>query len=516
MATEGPAAPAEGQSLRQTAAWGAKWSAGSSVVALVTQLVRVAILAHLLAPRDFGLAASATVVIGLATAFQDGGISQAIISKKTTSRDQLSSLYFANIAAGFAVTVLVAALAPLIADFYRQPDVEPLLWLASAGFFLSAIGQQFQVLLQRELEFDVLARNEIAASVAGLVVPIGLAVAGAGAEAIIAGFLAYNVVKSALLVAAGWRRWRPALRFRFGDLRGYIGFGMYQMGTRMLIYLGSNVDYILIGRYLGAHSLGIYSIAYQLIVVPQLRFNPIFNKVAFPVFARRQDDDRALCRGFLEVSRVVAMISFPAMAGLAAVAPAFVAVVYGSEWGASVPVVQILVIVGALFALNGSQGAIFLAKNRADIAFKLALLRLPLLGAFIYLGLQNGGIVAVAWAYAAVILLLTVLGKVAIGRLIGLGGWAYTVALWRPAAATAAMAGLAVLVGLPLDASGASPGVILAVQVAAGLAGYAGAVALLARREVRELWGLFVARRAPQPTPVAAVPVPPQPTVAQK
>jgi O-antigen/teichoic acid export membrane protein len=493
-----------GGSLRQTAAWGAKWTAGSSVAAMAVQLVRVAVLAHLLAPRDFGLAASATVVIGVATAFQDGGLSQAIIAKKTTSRDQLSSLYFANILAGAIVTVLVIAVAPLIADFYHQPDVEPLLILASAGFLVSSVGQQFQVLLQRELEFDVLAKNEIWAGVVGLIVPIALAVAGAGAAAIIAGSLAFNVARSALLVAVGWGRWRPHLHFRLSDLEGYMGFGMYQMGTRAITYLGSNMDYILIGRYLGAHQLGIYSIAFQLIVVPQLRFNPICNKVAFPVFARRQDDDAALSRAFIEVSRVSAMIAFPTMAGLAAVAPAFVDVVYGDVWSASVPIIQILAIVGALFALNGVQGPVFLAKNRPDVMFKLQLFRLPALGVLIYLAAQYSGIVAVAWVYAGVVILLTFIGKALLARVIGLRGATYTLALWRPATATAVMAGGVLLAGVVLDAAGASSAVELAVQVTVGIAAYAGAIALIAREEFRELWSLLVARRAPPPAPVAA------------
>jgi O-antigen/teichoic acid export membrane protein len=110
--------------------------------------------------------------------------------------------------------------------------------------------------------------------------------------------LAVASVKAAQLAFYGWRRWTPKLRLRRRDLKGFVGFGLYQMGERTIYYWSSNIDYVLIGRFLGPEQLGLYTIAYQLVVMPVSRLAPVLTRVAFPVFAKRQHDDAALRRGF--------------------------------------------------------------------------------------------------------------------------------------------------------------------------------------------------------------------------
>jgi O-antigen/teichoic acid export membrane protein len=484
----------ESDGLRRVAAWGAKWTSASAAFAMLGQFVRVAVLAHLLEPRDFGLAATATVVIGIASAFQDGGLSAAIIAKGTTSRAQLSSLYWANFIAGFAVCGLVVASVPFVADFFGEPEVAPLLAMAAAAFAVAPIGQQFQVLLQRDLEFRTPAKVEMTATVAAVVVPIGLALAGAGATAIISGYLASAVIRSLTLAAVGWPRWRPSLRLRRSDLHGYLGFGMYQMGTRMTTYLGSNVDYILIGRFMGPHALGLYSIAYQLVVIPQLRINPIFNKVAFPIYARRRDDDSALRTGLLELTRLISLLAFPLMLGLAIVAPQLVPAVFGAGWADSVPVVQVLCALGALYALANPQGPVFLVKDRADLMFKMNAARLLAIGACLLAAVQSGDLVVVALAYVGVVTVVAVVQEEALKRTIGLSWSALGRALWAPAGMAAAMgsvvAAATVLVAPSLDAVGA----VLALQLALGVLAYAALLWTFARADLRQIASMLASR----------------------
>jgi O-antigen/teichoic acid export membrane protein len=241
--------PVEGRSLRQTAAWGAKWTGASTAVSIAAQFAQVVVLARLLDPREFGLAASVVVIIGLASAFADMGISQAIIAKRTTDRGTLSSLYWASVASGIAVGILVMACIPLITGFYDEPKLAALVPLAAVAFPITALGQQFMILLQKDLQFHTLAKIETTSSVARPVAAIGLALLGVGAAAIIGGYLANVTVKAGLLVLRGARTWCPGWRFRVSDLDGYIGFGLYQMGAKTMNYLGSNMDYLLIGRF---------------------------------------------------------------------------------------------------------------------------------------------------------------------------------------------------------------------------------------------------------------------------
>jgi O-antigen/teichoic acid export membrane protein len=157
--------------------------------------------------------------------------------------------------------------------------------------------------------------------------------------------------------------------FRRADLKGYMSFGLYQMGERSVNYLSSNVDNLIIGRFLGAEALGFYSLAYQLITFPLMRFNPIVTQVAFPAFSKVQRDDEMLRRGYLKVTSLVSSVTFPLMAGMFMVAPLFVEVVYGEAWLPAVAVIRILCIVGALKAQGNPLGSLLLSKGRADVGF---------------------------------------------------------------------------------------------------------------------------------------------------
>jgi teichuronic acid exporter len=241
----------------------------------------------------------------------------------------------------------------------------------------------------------------------------------------------------------------------------------------------------------------VYSVGYHLVVIPQVRLNPVLNRVAFPVFACRQHDDEAITRGFLEVTRLISYVTFPLLAGLAVVAPQFVPVVFGEQWHQSVPVLQVLCALGILFALDNPQGPVFLAKDRPDIKFKLNLLRLIALGTGIFIAVQ-GGLIEVAWTYVAVIVVMTLISRVALGRVIGLSLRAYVAGLVSPALMTTGMVAVMLLLTPALEAALDEQAGVLAGQVALGAVTYALLVATLARGYLREVWQMVLAPR-PQP-----------------
>jgi O-antigen/teichoic acid export membrane protein len=386
--------------LKQRAVAGVKWSGISMGAVTALQFVTLAVLARLLSPADFGLMGMIMVVIGFALAFADMGISNAIIHRQDATRDQLSSLYWLNILAGVIVFFVVCASTPFVVGFYREPRLPNLLYLTALIFLITPLGQQFQILLQKELKFDGLAKIEIASSFINSAVAIGSALAGYGVYSLIFGQLAATTVKVALLCGVGWRNWRPSFHFAKRDLKGYVCFGLYQMGERSINYLNSNLDYLLIGSMLGASALGYYTLAYNLIIKPSTTINPVITKVAFPVFSRIQNETEKLRRAYLKVLQLLAIVNFPMMFGLAVVAPVAVPVIFGEQWLPSIILIQILTIVGLLRATGNPVGALLLAKGRADLGFKwnlgLAVTQIPGL----YLGAKLGGAVGVAIAFA--------------------------------------------------------------------------------------------------------------------
>jgi lipopolysaccharide exporter len=384
-------------SIKQQTASGVFWTGISTFATVIIQFSQLALLAHLLKPDDFGLMAMVMVTIGFANAFADMGISNAIIHHQTVSRTQLSSLYWLNILAGVGVCLLVIALSPVIAQFYNEPRLTRLMLWAALIFLITPLGQQFQILFQKELRFRILAGSDVVASLMGFIVSTYLALHGQGVLALIWGQLATAACRSGLLMSLGWSTWRPSLHLNLKDLEGFVSFGLYQMGERSINYFAWNMDKLLIGRLLGATPLGIYNVAYQLMVRPFMVLNPILTRVAFPIFASIQNDDQRLSRGYIKLIQLIAFSNFPIYFCMFALAQPLILLLLGPQWQPVVAVFQILVWSGILYSLGNPLGSLLLAKGRADLGFWITLVGLITFASTILAG-ARWGITGVAWA----------------------------------------------------------------------------------------------------------------------
>lgn len=441
-------------------------------VVTALQFATLAVLAHLLSPSDFGLMGMIMVVIGFARLFADMGISNAIIYRQDATREELSSLYWLNILAGIVVFFIVCGARPLITTFYHEPRLSNLIYLSSLIFLITPFGQQFQILLQKELKFDQLAKIEIIGSFANSATAITLAILGMGVFSLIWGQLAGTSLRVLLLSWWGWGNWRPRLHFSIQDLKGYISFGLYQMGEKAVNYFNSNLDYLLIGSLLGAKALGYYTLAYNLILRPSSMINPIITRVAFPVFSRVQNDTEKLTRGYLKVLQLLSTANFPMMAGLAVVAPIAVPVIFGEQWLPSIILIQILTVVGMLRSTGNPVGSLLLSKGRADLGFKwnLALMISQVPG--LYLGAKLGGVVGVAISIAILICIYSVFNYLVLIRtLLGPCLREYIQSMWPSLWMSAAMAVSVFVAGLVFQTT-SQPIILLIIQVMCGMAVY--------------------------------------------
>jgi O-antigen/teichoic acid export membrane protein len=459
----------------------------ATIVTAVLGFVQGIVVARFLEPAEYGLVAAAFVVVGLGRAVADGGLSAAVIARNL-NRETLSSLFWFNQASGLAIAALALLSAPLVADFFGAPGVAEVVRWAALLFVVAPAGAQFGQLLHRELAFRRLAVQQVLPSVLGTAVAIAAAASGAGAVSIVWGMLVTTTVGTAMLVRVGWQRWPPVHGFDWRRIRPHLGFGAYQMGERALTFAGSNVDYVLIGRFLGAGPLGSYSLAYQLVVRPVFVINPVVTRVAFPIFARRQDDDGALRRGYLQVVRVVAYVTLPLLAGLALVAPDFVPVVLGPQWVPSVPVMQILCLLGVLRCLANPVGTVLLAKDRPDLGFKGNLVSFVVMAVALAVAVQHGLLVT-AWTEVGVTAIFWTVWLLVLRRLIGIRWSGYASELAVPVLLTAVMAGILLVLRLLLgDVSAA---VRLVTLVASGAAVYLAGALLLDRVWLRGVWRLL-------------------------
>jgi O-antigen/teichoic acid export membrane protein len=376
------------------------WSGASQSARQVIQLLMTMILARLLAPDDFGLMGMSTVVVGFVALFKDLGTAAAVIQRKELSDKLLSSIFWLNITFGLVTTLAVFLLSPLIAHLYQEPRLINILRGLSFTFCLSGASILQQALLERRLEFRKLALAEIMASVMGGLTGVLLALMGAGVWSLVFQTLMMTAATSVLL----WilTTWRPQLRFSRAEVKSISGYSLNLTGFNIFNYFARNADYFLIGRYLGAHMLGYYLLAYRVLLLPLQTVSYVVGRVTFPMYSRVQTDNVRLRYLYLRVVEAIALVTFPLMLGIWATADVFVQVVFGPQW---LPTTAVLIVIfaplGMLHSITVTVGGIYQAKGRTDLLFRWGIFSGSLAIASFVIGLR-WNVIGVALTYALV------------------------------------------------------------------------------------------------------------------
>lgn len=460
-------------SLMQRSLAGVRWSAATQLVAQGAQYAGFIVLARMLSPAQYGTLASAMLVAGVLALIHEMGLGAALIQRPALSRGHLAACLWTNVAVGWALAVAVGLGAPAIAGFFRDPAVADVLRVLAIGFPLAAAGVLPRALLERELRFKALGLVEAGAALVNGGLTIALALGGAGVWAMVAGALVGTTLQAGALWAV--RRPAPGWRCSRHDVSDLLSFGGNVLGSRLAGYFIGNVDYLIIGRLMGPAALGAYTLAYKLVTWPMLKISHVVLRVAYPAFARLEDDE-AFRSHYVQLVGTLALVGFPLLTGLALTAPELIPLVFGAHWHDSIFVTQVLCGVGALKALVCSIGTVFLGRGRPDIELRLNILGAVKLPLFILAG-APWGLPGVAVAMLVSALTGVPFQQYFANRLIGLTWAAYLRGVAAPAGAAIAMA--AVLVAWRAASAGVGPLAFLLVAVPLGAASYLMALRLL-------------------------------------
>lgn len=344
----------------------------AQVLRLGLGLASTAVLARLLAPDDFGLAAMATAVVGFVLLFREMGLSTATVQSSDVSHAQVSTLFWINVAIGWALAGLLVALAYPISLFFGAPELTGMVLVLSLGAPLGALAVQHRALLQRQMKFGMLAIIDTSSLVAGIGVAIVLALEGARYWALVVS----PVVTQLASAAASWIacRWRPSLPQRGAGVRPMLGFGANLVGFNIVNYLGRNLDNVLIGRFLGAGPLGLYSRAYSLLLLPLRQVNAPLAAVAVPAFSRLADVPERYRRGYCDLVEKMLMITMPFIAFLIICADWVILVVLGPQWVGAARIYAYLGIAGIVQPLVSAVGWLFITQGRTREMFRWGLI----------------------------------------------------------------------------------------------------------------------------------------------
>lgn len=377
---------------RRNVAWALANNGGRHLVSFITFIA----LARLLTPESFGVVALASVIMLVGNVLLEQGLGEALVQAPQVERKHFDSVFWATLAASVFLTLACALAAPLLADLLGQPLLADLLPILALQWPLNALAVVPQAQLQRNLDFKPLTIRGLSAIGAGAILAVLLAVMGAGAWSLVA-----QQVGSALAgTVALWLccDWRPRRHCRRSDLAQLHGFGRKVLAVGLLDLCKRKADDLLVGIFLGAASLGLYTVAYQALLILEQVISKGFDALALSSLSRLQDDRKALGAALRTTLRYAAAVSVPVFALAAFYAEPLVATAFGERWRGAAPVLQILAGAGAMHTIFHYNHAMFKAVGRPDISVRFAAIGAAVNLAAFAIAIP-WGIAAVAWAY---------------------------------------------------------------------------------------------------------------------
>jgi O-antigen/teichoic acid export membrane protein len=449
---------------------GLAWKAFSQATVQISRLVTTVILAHLLAPSDFGLAGMVLVFSGLIQLFADVGFSASLIQFKSVSEEDCSTAFWTGL--GIAILLFAGCIAasPAVAAFYHRPQLRWMFVAVASGFLTEALCVTQASLLWRRMEFRAIETRLILATVVSTAAGICAALAGLGAWSLILQGNAFAV--ASLIAIWALSPWKPRLVYSRASLKRMMGFSSNVFLSRFLMWGDRNADNLLIGRFLGSAALGIYSLGYSVILMPFGRVVQPLQNVTIPALASLQDDRTRMREVWLRSLRVTSFVLFPALAGIIVVSPDVVPVVFGDRWRATVPVMQMLAWVALIQSVMAFSGPVFQSCNRTGLMLRRTILAFGLdLAAFV-VGL-HWGVRGVAAGYAlANTLVIVPVTLIVVMRLLDASPRIVVRELRGVLEATVMMALTVVALRRLLEIEGLTTGARLAVLVVVGFCVY--------------------------------------------
>jgi lipopolysaccharide exporter len=411
-------APAHG-GLSRLASRGALWQSVSFFGGKVLLLAATVVLARVLTPEEFGLVSLALVVIGFIDVIAALGVSQALIyldaSRRRTNAALITTM---TVGIGFAVALALAA--PVVGDQLNQPDTVPLLRLLAVSLFAGSFGVVPDTLLRKSLDFRRRVPVQLSLSATRGVLAIVLALTGFGVWALAIAQVVAQCVSSAVAWSlVDYRPGRDLWRVRRQTLSELLHFGLPTALNGLLSTLVLNIDYVIVGRVLGATQLGLYTLAFR---VPEMLIVAVFqivSSVAFPAYSQASKNLERVRRAYVRVVRLQS--SYGLMMGglLCVLAPLVITEVFGSEWESATRAMQALAVYAAFRSLGMGVTDLLKGIGRPNLAMLIALARF-LIVSIALLSVASMGITAVAVTQAATALVLMVLVQVVAARSIGL------------------------------------------------------------------------------------------------
>jgi len=395
-------------SIERKAIAGLKWTGAAKLIGQAASWAVTLVVVRLLAPGDYGLMAITVVVVSVFSSIAELGLGASMVQAPTLPSQELAQISGLALILNLAIGSLVALTAPVIGELFNDTRLTAVIQVSALQFIPAALCTVPQAVAHRDMRFKWLAWVDLmAGAVAGLTT-LALALQGAGVWALVLGSLSSSTVRAAMLLRDGivW----PTLRF--ADTRRHLRFGGAITTARLAWQVVNQSDVLIAGRFLTQEAVGLYSVSLHVATLPMQKIMGIVNQVAFPAVARLQADPDRLRERLLFALGLLNLVAVPLTWGISAVAPEFVALVFGDKWASAVYPLQVLSLIVPLKMISALITTATLGVGAATLDLRNTMINAVVLP-LAFLGSVHWGVdgLASGWVVALTIVLALTLPR---------------------------------------------------------------------------------------------------------
>ena len=345
-------------------------------------LIRLIVLARVVAPDDFGLMGIALLTMSILETFSQSGFQHALIHKKENIDSYLNSAWTFLILRGFMLFGILYLIAPYAATFFNASEAKSVIQVIGISVLIKAFNNLGVIYFKKDLEFNKQFIYEMGGTLADFIVSVSTALILMNAWALVFGLLAGEFSRCCLSYLLHPRR--PRLNFDLGKLRELWGFGKWISGSNIFTFLVTQGDDIFVGKVLGATALGFYQMAYRISNLPATDITHVISQITFPAYSKLQDNLDHLRKAHLQSLQSISFLSFPIAAGILAISPEFVRLFLGEQWNPIIPPTQVLAVYGAVRSIGAANGALFYGTGNPRYDALIAGIKFVCLAIIIY------------------------------------------------------------------------------------------------------------------------------------
>ena len=374
-------------SFTEKAHKGIKWTTVSVVSNSIVKLLQVTILTRFLSKEDFGTIAIASLFIGFTELFLDMGLSAAIIHKQNIPKKHYSSLFWFNVLTGFLLLAILWFSAPLVAKYYNDDSLIPIIQLLSLNVLFSSIGRQHKTQRQKQLNFKFIAITDFSTDILTFAVAVLLAWSGYGVYSLVWSTIISILIPSLIYLVYGLRFDKNiTFHFNFLETLSYLKIGIFQIGSRFFDYLARELDIFIISSTLSRDMLGVYSLCKKIVLMLYSIISPILMNVLTPLFAEIQGSTKELQNKFTKLIEIVSTLNYPLFFLVALLAPGIIRILYGTSYVDYHLIMSLLSINYGILSVSGVLTASQVALGRTDVGFYWTIFRIITTSLYVYIG----------------------------------------------------------------------------------------------------------------------------------